>query len=193
MAVRRLYYAVDPIWISHTFAVIFLVLCYIRGVVDGKCLLEVYWVIFQLRVTHLGSCFALCFFLTLLKILIYNAEDLQIRSLSPDTTADLTLQPAHHSSIVARLLRLALDVFDSVCPTMSFHPACDFRVTVQGAANLVFNPENTSDQGNQEMDELALKSLLDLMNDAGLEWPGNLLDTTGELNAGWDPSGVSEN
>jgi hypothetical protein len=35
-AVRRLYYAVDSIWVSHTFAVIFLVLCYIRGIVDGE-------------------------------------------------------------------------------------------------------------------------------------------------------------
>lgn len=35
-AVRRLYYAVDPTWISYTFAVTFLALCYIRGVIDGK-------------------------------------------------------------------------------------------------------------------------------------------------------------
>ena len=35
-AVRRLYYAVDPTWISYTFAVTFLALCYIRGVIDGE-------------------------------------------------------------------------------------------------------------------------------------------------------------
>jgi hypothetical protein len=35
-AVRRLHYAVDSTWISHTFAVTFLVLCYIRGAIDGK-------------------------------------------------------------------------------------------------------------------------------------------------------------
>ena len=35
-AIRRLYYAVDPTWISYTFAVTFLVLCYIRGVIDGE-------------------------------------------------------------------------------------------------------------------------------------------------------------
>lgn len=39
-AIRRLYYAVDSIWISHTFAVIFLVLCYIRGAVDGAFLFD---------------------------------------------------------------------------------------------------------------------------------------------------------
>jgi len=34
-ALKRLYYAVDSTWITHTFAVVFLVLCFIRGVIDG--------------------------------------------------------------------------------------------------------------------------------------------------------------
>ncbi|ORY35344.1 hypothetical protein BCR39DRAFT_584987 [Naematelia encephala] len=44
-AVARLYFAVDSAWISHTFAVTFLVLCYIRGTVDDNlhiCLLNPY-------------------------------------------------------------------------------------------------------------------------------------------------------
>ena len=35
-ACKRLSYAVDSTWISHTFASAFLVLCYVRKVVDGK-------------------------------------------------------------------------------------------------------------------------------------------------------------
>jgi hypothetical protein len=35
-ACRRLSYAVDSTWISHTFAAAFLVLCYVRKVVDGS-------------------------------------------------------------------------------------------------------------------------------------------------------------
>jgi hypothetical protein len=35
-ACRRLSYAVDSTWISHTFAAAFLVLCYVRKVADGK-------------------------------------------------------------------------------------------------------------------------------------------------------------
>jgi hypothetical protein len=35
-AVKRLYFAVDSTWISQTFAVTFLVLCYVRGTIDGK-------------------------------------------------------------------------------------------------------------------------------------------------------------
>jgi hypothetical protein len=34
-ALKRLYYAVDSTWISHTFAVTFLILCYVRGTIDG--------------------------------------------------------------------------------------------------------------------------------------------------------------
>ncbi|RSH79485.1 uncharacterized protein EHS24_001537 [Apiotrichum porosum] len=34
-ALDKIYYAVDSTWISHTFAVTFLALCYVRGVVDG--------------------------------------------------------------------------------------------------------------------------------------------------------------
>lgn len=35
-ALGRLSYAVESMWISHTFAFTFLVLCYIRGAIDGK-------------------------------------------------------------------------------------------------------------------------------------------------------------
>lgn len=35
-ALDKIYYAVDSTWISHTFAVTFLALCYVRGVVDGE-------------------------------------------------------------------------------------------------------------------------------------------------------------
>lgn len=35
-SVSRLYYAVDSTWISHTFAITFLSLCYIRGIIDGE-------------------------------------------------------------------------------------------------------------------------------------------------------------
>jgi hypothetical protein len=33
---KRLSYAVDSTWVSYTFAVTFLALCYAKGVVDGK-------------------------------------------------------------------------------------------------------------------------------------------------------------
>lgn len=36
IAIKRLSFAVDSTWISHTFAIMFLVFCYVRGIVDGK-------------------------------------------------------------------------------------------------------------------------------------------------------------
>ncbi|KAH8698691.1 hypothetical protein BGW36DRAFT_149806 [Talaromyces proteolyticus] len=150
-AVGRLHYAVDSAWISHTFAVTFLVLCYIRGAVD---------------------------------------ENLQIRSLNPNSPINSTLIPPHSSSIIARLLRLALEIFDGVCPTATFHPARDFQAIVHDATSLVLAPANFDILEGQEPDELALQSLLDLMNDAGLEWPGNILETSGDFTSGFEPGAM---
>lgn len=40
-SVSRLYYAVDSTWISHTFAITFLSLCYIRGIIDGEIFIKI--------------------------------------------------------------------------------------------------------------------------------------------------------
>lgn len=90
---------------------------------------------------------------------------------------------------MARLLHLALDVFDNVCSTANFHPARDFQAIVHDAISLVLSPGNVQAQEGQEVDELALQSLFDMMNDAGLEWPGNLFDTTGDFSGGWEVGG----
>lgn len=37
---KSLHHAVDSTWISHTFAITFLVLCYLRNIIDGKRFLE---------------------------------------------------------------------------------------------------------------------------------------------------------
>ncbi|QGA17437.1 hypothetical protein EYB26_005108 [Talaromyces marneffei] len=150
-AVRRLYYAVDPTWISYAFAVTFLTLCYIRGVID---------------------------------------EDLQIHHANIASPENTTLLPASSGSIIASLLRLATDVFDSVCSTVSYHPAYEFRAVVHGAMALLLAPGSSGDHGTQEIDEIALQSLLDLINDAGLEWPGNMADVTNDLNGGWEACGL---
>jgi hypothetical protein len=174
-AVRRLYYAVDPTWISYTFSVTFLALCYIRGVIDGmskstKCKYSLH---VADQIYH-----------------IHTLEDLQIQHTNITSPENTLLLPASSGSIIACLLRLATDIFDSVCSTMSYHPAYEFRAVVHGATALVLAPGNSGDDGTQEIDELALQSLLDLMNDAGLEWPGNMADFTNDLNASWEASGL---
>lgn len=175
-AVRRLYYAVDPTWISYTFAVTFLALCYIRGVIDG-----------MMRKLNLHNAL---FYLTDQVPHICASEDLQIHHSNITSLENAVLFPANPGSIVACLLKLATDVFDSVCSTMSYHPAYEFRAVVHGATALVMAPGNPDDHGTQEIDELALQSLLDLMNDAGLEWPGNMADFSSDFNASWENSGL---
>lgn len=122
--------------------------------------------------------------------LIRALEDLQIHHSNITSPENALLLPAGSGSIIACLLRLATDVFDNVCSTMSYHPAYEFRAVVHGATALVLAPGNPGDHGTQEIDELALQSLLDLMNDAGLEWPGNMADFTNDPNAGWETSGL---
>ncbi|PYI03542.1 hypothetical protein BO78DRAFT_193882 [Aspergillus sclerotiicarbonarius CBS 121057] len=127
-AVQRLRYAVDSTWISHTFALTFLVLSYTRGLID---------------------------------------DEMQIR------TIDEPLLPPAPGSIIACLLRLACDLFDGVCSSSDFHPARDFRTIVHNATALVLAPAGHE---GPVVDELALQSVLDQMNEAGFEWPGTLLD-----------------
>lgn len=91
---------------------------------------------------------------------------------------------------MARLLHLALNIFDNVCSTENFHPARDFQAIVHDATSLVLGPGNIQAQEGQEVDELALQHLLDMMNDSGLEWPGNLFDMTGDFSGGWEAGGV---
>ncbi|KAL3455150.1 hypothetical protein BJX64DRAFT_298043 [Aspergillus heterothallicus] len=136
-AVGRLRYAVDSTWISHTFAVTYLVFCYTKGAVDAN-----------------------------LQVIREEKESSRISSPPND-------------SIVARLLVLAREVFDMVCTPDAYHPAADFRTIVHNATALVLTPMI---QEGLAVDEAALQSLLDLMNEAGLEWPGTLFDP-GEL---WD-------
>jgi hypothetical protein len=91
---------------------------------------------------------------------------------------------------MARLLHLALDIFDNVCSTANFHPARDFQAIVHDATSLVLGPGNVQSQEGQGVDELAIQSLLDMMNYSGLEWPGNLFDTAGDFPGGWEADGA---
>ncbi|KAL2824975.1 hypothetical protein BJY01DRAFT_163402 [Aspergillus pseudoustus] len=131
-AVGRLRYAVDSTWISHTFAVTYLVFCYTKGAVD---------------------------------------ENLQIICKEKHASP---LYPPSSDSIISRLLLLARDIFDTVCMPKTNHPAADFRTIVHNATALILTPIVQDEV--LAVDEAALQSLLDLMNEAGLEWPGTLFD-----------------
>ncbi|KAK8853365.1 hypothetical protein IAR55_004069 [Kwoniella newhampshirensis] len=207
-AVERLSYAVDYTWISLTFAVTFLILCYVRGTVD---------------------------------------DDLGISILSTTYSNNTRHQthfahPARPTSILARLVCLAQDIFDRLCRTSTVHPARDFQPIVNNAAALVLAssppaeiangvPARNTDwrnvdhplneatisgvfgnstgvapngqtmagstmgdgQGSSlgEGDPDGLQGLFDLMSSSGMDWPGYLFGgvTGGGTDMGsWDAS-----
>lgn len=168
VAVGRLFYAVDSTWISHAFSVMFIVLCYVRGTIDGKRNIPS-------RASFWSS------------MLSGNSDDLQIRAITPES-ALRTCSPKQprSTSVIVRLIRLALDIFEGVCQTPTFHPARDFQVIVKNAASLVLKEETAGPQESQVIDDAALQSLLDSINESGLEWPMNLFDPNMDYSLGWE-------
>jgi hypothetical protein len=87
----------------------------------------------------------------------------------------VTRLPSSSSSLLVRLLRLALDIFDSVCSSTTFHFAQDFHAIVHYAVSLVLvSEEDKQNIEEKDIDDTAIQSLLDLMNDSGVDWAGNL-------------------
>ncbi|KAJ5634707.1 hypothetical protein N7528_002549 [Penicillium herquei] len=146
-SISRLHYTVDSTWISHTFAVTFLVLCYLRGIVD---------------------------------------DNLQVCTSDHSTMAHNRLSQ-FSTSILANILHLAIDVFDSVCSQATFHTARDFQGIVHYASSLVLENDGVDKEDCQEVNDYAFQSLLEVMNDSGVDWAGNLLggfDDFGDWNIG---------
>jgi hypothetical protein len=107
----------------------------------------------------------------------WKTENLQIFSQNPSQEKGKvsTRLPSSSWAILPRLLRLALDIFDSVCPATTFHFAHDFQAIVHYAVSLVVvSQKDTQDIEKEEIDDMAIQSLLDLMNDSGVDWAGNL-------------------
>ncbi|KAJ5724578.1 hypothetical protein N7493_006306 [Penicillium malachiteum] len=91
------------------------------------------------------------------------------------------------TSILANLLHLAIDIFDSVCSQATFHTARDFQGIVHYASSLVLENDGVDKADCQEVNDYAFQSLLEVMNDSGVDWAGNLLggfDDFGDWNIG---------
>ena len=107
-------------------------------------------------------------------------------------SADLQIQntpiPSHNiikpsqESLVAKLLNLAIDIFGSVCPRSTFHIARDFQSIVQYASSLVSDLESEPNKENEAVNDYAFQNLLEIMNDSGVDWTGNLFGSASE----WD-------
>jgi hypothetical protein len=82
-----------------------------------------------------------------------------------------------------------LDISNVVCPTTTFHFARDFQDIVHYAASLVLVSESETKQGWEDVDDSAVQSLLDLMNDSGVDWAGSLFGEPIDFSE-WNMSGI---
>jgi hypothetical protein len=120
-----------------------------------------------------------------------SLDDLRICTLSPANSVKTCAPlPARSTSVIARLLQLALNIFDGVCQTPAFHPARDFQAIVYNATSLVLDPAHATLHTSHEVDNAAMQSLLDEMNDSGLEWLGSLLDCGTNITETWEPEDI---
>lgn len=82
-----------------------------------------------------------------------------------------------------------LEIFDGVCPTAAFHFARDFQGIVRYATSLVIASDHDNTQTTEEVNDLAFQSLLEFMNDSGVDWAGSLLGETGDFTE-WNMNGM---
>ncbi len=125
--------------------------------------------------------------LSFLQTLTRLLDDLRICSITPQSLLETCSPlPPRPTSVITRLVHLALEIFDGVCRTPTFHAARDFRAIVNNASSLVLKPESADSQVGQVMDDSAIQSLLNSINDSGLDWPMNLFDPSTDYGMGWE-------
>lgn len=165
-ALQRMQYAVDSSWISFTFAITFLVLCFVRRIVDGKP----------------ETCHLITYNSTLTKLV----ENLQLCCLQPENTQTSSQPPnLQFGSILSRLLRLALEVCTGIKSFSSYSPGHDYSKIIMRAAHLVgVTDQNSGDDATDAGPDM--QSILDLIHESGFEWPGSLYGTDGDMNIEWN-------
>ncbi|KAH8895328.1 hypothetical protein GQ53DRAFT_49766 [Thozetella sp. PMI_491] len=130
-----LHHAIDTTWISHTFALTFLVLCYIRNTIDE-----------DLRIIHSQA------------------------AGSSTTCAPFKPRPG---STLARLCRLAVDIFEADSGDIDTRPEGCYTAIVRDAASLVLgHSREEPTQIAQDPLNPAVQSIFDLMEDAVFDWSG---------------------
>jgi hypothetical protein len=68
-----------------------------------------------------------------------------------------------------------MEIFDGVCSVATFHTARDFQGVVHYASSLVLDCGDEEKGNSQGVNDHAFQSLLEIMNDSGVDWAGNLL------------------
>jgi len=118
----------------------------------------------------------------------YQTADLQICILYHSTTTTRYPAACQPDSNLGRLLNLAQEIFQGVCPPTALHPARDYRDIVQKATSLILTREPISNTGqslgvdpslgmgiDSGDDATGLQGLFDLMSGSGMDWSGTFL------------------
>lgn len=114
-------------------------------------------------------------------------DDLQISilaSLDSDTNR-APLRP-RHTSIIARLAKLALDIFGHSQKAAAIRPIDKISPLVANAASLVLPLNDTDTRVADDSLDPALQELFNLMDNSGLDWPSTLFEGDSRFPELWE-------
>lgn len=80
-------------------------------------------------------------------------------------------RPPRSTSLLARLLRLALDLFDTICQGSNFPLAQELQGVVRDCVLLLLTEDDGDRNDEAGVDTTGMQSLFDQMMDPGFEWP----------------------
>ncbi|KIW16284.1 hypothetical protein PV08_06335 [Exophiala spinifera] len=120
------------------------------------------WVSYTFAVTFLAFCYVKG---------VVN-DELRLRCLtganSPQNVAPRSPRPG---SLLARLLRLALDLFDAMCEGPIFPLAQELQGVVKDCVILLLADDGGNRNNEVQVDTTGMQSLFDQMMDPGFDWP----------------------
>ncbi|OAL28712.1 hypothetical protein AYO22_02577 [Fonsecaea multimorphosa] len=120
------------------------------------------WVSYTFAVTFLAFCYV--------KGLV--DDELRLRPLiSASSPQHVAPRSPRSISLLARFLRLALDLFDAVCQVSTFRLAQELQAVVKDCVLLLLTEDSEDRTRGQEVDTTGMQSLFDQMMDPGFDWP----------------------
>ncbi|OQV09778.1 Fungal Zn2-Cys6 binuclear cluster domain-containing protein [Cladophialophora immunda] len=120
------------------------------------------WVSYTFAVTFLAFCYV--------KGLV--DDELRLRRLmSASSPQNVAPRSPRSISLLARFLRLALDLFDAICQISTFRLAQELQAVVKDCVLLLLTEDCEARTHGQEVDTTGMQSLFDQMMDPGFDWP----------------------
>ena len=114
-------------------------------------------------------------------------DDLQISILaSLDANVNRAPLRPRPTSVIARLAKLAMDIFGHSPKAAALRPIDKISPLVANAASLVLPLDESDSQVADDSLDPALQELFNLMDDSGLDWPSTVFDDDPRLSELWE-------